>query len=320
MRLHPLPPFKALLSFEATARLGSFTRAADELHVTQGAISRQIALLEEFLSTTLLDRTTRSVSLTKTGEEYLQAVQKALQPLVQTTAEITHWKGKQQITIATSTALASMWLIPRISDFNSQYPDIELRIVALDNPLNSQLNDYDLAIYYLRNPPLHGKSTPLHSEEIVPVCSPGYLDEFGPIQQLSDLQNHTWLTLEESLTHWISWDDWFSKQNLPPLKPKRRININNYSMVIQAALSGQGIALGWKNLIDSYLHAKSLVPVVNQTLHTNYKFYIIEQDDELVRHKNIQPLRDWLVNQIDYSEREFTAATLPPHTSNCTLV
>ncbi|MEZ2720867.1 LysR substrate-binding domain-containing protein [Paenalcaligenes hominis] len=309
MKLHPLPPFKALLSFEATARLASFTRAADELHVTQGAISRQIALLEEFLSTTLLDRTTRSVRLTPTGEEYLLAVQKALQPLVQITSEITHWKGKQQITIATSTALASMWLIPRISDFNAQYPDIELRIVALDNPLGNQINDYDLAIYYLRNPPSQGKSTPLHAEEIVPVCSPAYLEKCGTINTIEDLEKHTWLTLDESLTHWISWDDWFTKQNLPTLKPKRRININNYSMVIQAALSGQGIALGWKNLIDSYLHSKALIPVVNQTLHTNYKFYIIERDDDLVRHKNIKPLRDWLVGQIDHSEKEFNAAT-----------
>ncbi|MCQ9617676.1 LysR substrate-binding domain-containing protein [Paenalcaligenes niemegkensis] len=317
MKLNPLPPFKALLSFEATARLASFTRAANELHVTQGAISRQIALLEEFLSTTLLDRTTRSVNLTKTGEEYLVAVQKSLQPLVQATAEITHWKGKQQVTIATSTALASMWLIPRISDFNALYPDIELRIVAHDNPLETQLHDYDLAIYYFRTPPLQGQSTPLHSEEIVPVCSPGYIEQHGPINSLEDLANHTWLHLDESLTHWITWDDWFSKQNLTPLRPKRRININNYSMVIQAALSGQGIALGWKNLIDSYLQSKSLLPVINQTLCTSYKFYIVERDDELVRHKNIQPLRDWLISQIDSSEKEFSAATYAsPHHSN----
>lgn len=309
MRLHPLPPFKALLSFEATARLASFTHAADELYVTQGAISRQIVLLEEFLSTTLLDRTTRSVRLTATGEKYLLAVQKALQPLVQTTADITHWKGKQQITIATSTALASMWLIPRISDFNLAYPNIELRIMALDNPLLNQLNDYDLAIYYLRTPPSHGKSIPLHSEEIVPVCSPTYIEQHGSINSIEDLKNHTWLNLEESLTHWITWDEWFMKQGLAILKPKRRININNYSMVIQAALSGQGIALGWKNLIDSYLHVKSLIPVINQSLHTDYKFYIIERDDELVRHKNIQPLKDWLVSQINYSDNEFNKTT-----------
>lgn len=309
MRLYPLPPFKALLSFEATARLASFTRAADELHVTQGAISRQIALLEEFLSTTLLDRTTRSVRLTPTGEEYLFAVQKALQPLVQTTAEITHWKGKQQITIATSTALASMWLIPKISDFNMQHPDIELRIIALDNPIGTQLNDYDLAIYYLTSPPSQGKYTPLHSGEVVPVCSPVYLENTSPVHTIEDLQEHTWLTLDESLPHWTSWEDWFTKQNLPVLKPKRRININSYSMVIQAALSGQGIALGWKNLIDSYLNSKSLIPIVNKTLYTDYKFYIIERDDELVRHKNIQPLRDWLVGQIDHSDKAFNAAT-----------
>lgn len=309
MKLSPLPPLKALLYFEATARLGSFTQAANELHVTQGAISRQIALLEEYLATTLLDRTTRSVKLTKTGKRYLHVVQKSLQPLVQATAEITHWQGKQQITIATSTALASMWLIPKISDFNLHYPDIELRIFAVDNPFNSQGSEYDLAIYYLRHPPQHGKSIPLHAEEIVPVCSPQYMDKYGPIGDINDLKEHTWLTLDESLTHWISWDDWFEKLGLPRLKPKRRININSYSMVIQAALSGQGIALGWKNLIDSYLHAGSLVPAVNRTLHTNYKFYIIEQDDELVRRKNIQPIFDWLIDQIDHSEREFSAAT-----------
>lgn len=309
MKLSPLPPFRALLYFEATARLGSFTKAANELHVTQGAISRQITLLEEYLATTLLDRTTRSVRLTKTGKRYLHIVQKSLQPLAQATAEITHWKGKQQITIATSTALASMWLIPKISDFNLHYPEIELRIVAVDNPFNNQHSEYDLAIYYLRKPPQQGKSIPLHSEEIVPVCSPQYLDKYGPIADISDLKEHTWLNLDESLTHWISWDDWFEKLSLPYLKPKRRININSYSMVIQAALSGQGIALGWKNLIDTYLHSGSLVPAVNQTLHTNYKFYIIEQEDESVVSKNIQPIRNWLIDQIDLSEREFNAAT-----------
>lgn len=296
MRIQPLPPFRALVAFEATARLGSFTRAADELNVTQGAISRQIGLLEEILGVNLLDRTTRSVRLSPTGEQYFQSCREALLALADATQQIQRWHGDQQVTVATSTALASLWLLPRIPEFNDSYGGIDLRIVAYDHVKDYRKLECDLAVYYCKSPPEHIKYTPICTEEIFPVCSPGYLARHDGVHRAEDLGNCTWLWLDESERDWVTWTEWFRRVGLAPVTPRNKINLNNYSMVIQAALSGQGIALGWSNLVDQYLKNGSLVRPVPETLQTEGQFLILEPAGPHERRKSVGIFRDWLLS------------------------
>lgn len=296
MKIQPLPPFKALIAFEATARLGSFTRAADELNVTQGAISRQIGLLEDMLGAHLLDRTTRSVRLTPTGEQYFQSSREALLALAEATQVVKRWQGDQQVTVATSTALASLWLLPRIPEFNDAHHGIDLRIVAFDHVKDYGKLECDLAVYYCKSPPASIKSTPICSEEIFPICSPAYLARCPELRRAEDLAACTWLWLDDSERDWVSWPEWFRRLDLAPATPRNRINLNSYAMVIQAALSGQGVALGWGNLIDPYLKAGTLIRPVPETLKTDGQFLILEPSGPHERRKSVGSFRDWLLS------------------------
>jgi LysR family glycine cleavage system transcriptional activator len=295
MKIHPLPPLKAVVAFEATARHASFSKAALELNVTQGAISRQILQLELCLGAHLLDRTTRTVKLSRTGEQYFQAVQYSLRGLAQATGQIKHWQGKQQVTVATSTALASLWLLPRISEFNSLHEEVELRIVAYDHVTDFSKIDCDLAFYYCKTPPLNMRATPICSEEIFPVCSPAYLARHKNLKSSEDLSECTWLCLDWSAKDWVTWQDWFSMQGLPVEKAKHRININSYSMLIQAALSGQGVALGWRNLIQMYLDSGALVQAIPATLKTGAPFCLLEKPEVTNSRKCVEDLKNWLL-------------------------
>ncbi|AWI74917.1 LysR family transcriptional regulator [Parazoarcus communis] len=296
MKIQPLPPFKALIAFEATARLGSFTRAASELNVTQGAISRQIAVLEDMLGAHLLDRTTRSVCLTPTGEQYFHSAREALLALADATHQIKRWHGDQQVTVATSTALASMWLLPRIPEFNELHEGIDLRIVAYDHVKDHQKLECDLAVYYCKSLPGGMKSTPICNEAIFPICSPAYLARHPNLSSPQDLANCTWLWLDESERDWISWTQWFRQLNLPLVTPRNKINLNNYSLVIQAALSGQGIALGWHNLVEQYLNAGTLVKPIADVLETDAQFLVLEKPGPHERRRSVACFREWLLS------------------------
>ncbi len=296
MKIQPLPPFKALIAFEATARLGSFTRAAAELNVTQGAISRQIALLEDMLGAHLLDRTTRSVCLTPTGEQYYQSSREALLALAEATHQVKRWHGDKQVTVATSTALASLWLLPRIPEFNAQYEGVDLRIVAYDHVKDFRKLECDLAVYYCKTPPPLMKSTPICTEAVFPICSPDYLARHPELRGPQDLAGCTWLWLDESERDWISWGEWFRRLGLPSVTPRNKINLNSYSLVIQAALSGQGVALGWRNLVDPYLKAGTLVRPIADVLETDAQFFVLEQPGPHERRNSVTTFRNWLLS------------------------
>ncbi|TVO68822.1 LysR substrate-binding domain-containing protein [Denitromonas ohlonensis] len=296
MKIQPLPPFKALIAFESTARLASFTRAASELNVTQGAISRQIALLEDMLGAHLLDRTTRSVCLTPTGEQYFQASREALLALAEATHQVKRWHGDQQVTVATSTALASLWLLPRIPEFNQRHNGIDLRIVAYDHVKDYRKLECDLAVYYCKTAPPDIKSTPICGEAVFPICSPDYRSRHPMLATPQDLAQCTWLWLDESERDWISWTEWFRRLGLPPVIPRNKINLNSYAMVIQAALSGQGVALGWSNLVDPYLKAGTLVRPIPDALQTEGQFFVLEPTGPHERRRSVASFRQWLLS------------------------
>lgn len=297
MRIKPLPPLKSLVAFEAAARHLSFTQAAEELCVTQGAISRQILLLEDFLGCPLFIRDKRALSLTATGLEYFERVQESLMLLAGATSEIVQWKGKQRLTVVTTNAMASFWLLPRFNDFQEQHPDIEIRILAVDSLAHLHQYEFDLALFYCRTPPTDMHVTPLFSETVFPVCSPAYLEKHPGLQQAEHLSKGTLLSLEAS-ENWVTWQDWFQECGLPPLPEQtRRINMNNYPLVIQAALNGQGIALAWKILVDDYLDSGLLVPPVDQALVTTSQFYMLEPMTASSK-QGVDLFRQWLLTQV----------------------
>jgi DNA-binding transcriptional LysR family regulator len=295
MKLQPLPPLNSLVAFEAAARHLSFTLAARELNVTQGAISRQIRVLEDYLGTPLFVRSTREINLTTTGSQYYESVRATLQQIVHATAGVRHWRGAQQVTVITTTAMASLWLLPLVSEFQRQNEEIDLRIITNDKVEDFSRLDCDLALYYCSTPPQNMKVTPLFSGEIFPVCSPSFLAQHPQISDLDQLGSCTWLWLEDPRRDWIGWKEWFERLGHVAPEPRRRIDINSYSMLIQSALAGQGIALAWSSLLGNYLQTGELVRPTQATLMTDAQFFLIEPQGRAPNRQSVSRFREWLM-------------------------
>jgi len=298
MKIKPLPPMNSLIVFEAAARHLSFTQAANELNVTQGAISRQVRQLEEYLGKELFIRANRNISLTPMGLQYYQTIYSALLNVAQATAEIKKWQGEHQITVATTNAMAALWLLPKVATFQQNNEGVDLRILTTENILDLQKMDFDLALFYCRKPPAGMKVTTLFPEEVFPVCSPNYLAQFKENSTPEEIFGKALLYLDDSQKDWITWAEWFQAVNYPVVKPKNRVNINNYPMLLQAAINGQGVALAWGSLIDDYLKNGSLVRPVETVLRTEANFSMLEPSDRGVIPSSVKHFRSWLLEQL----------------------
>ncbi|MCX0340752.1 LysR substrate-binding domain-containing protein [Acinetobacter radioresistens] len=297
MKIKPLPPMNSLIVFEAAARHLSFTKAANELNVTQGAISRQIRQLEEYLGKELFIRANRNIYLSPTGLQYYQTIYSALLEVAQATGEIKKWQGEHQVTVATSNAMAALWLLPKVAEFQ-QSAGIDLRILTTENIQDLHKMDFDLALFYCRTPPEGMNITPLFPEEVFPVCSPTYLAQFQDNPTPENILSKTLLYLDDSQKDWNNWAEWFESVNLPVIKPKNRVNINNYPMLLQAAINGQGVALAWGSLGDDYLKTGALVRPVEGVLRTDANFCMLEPSDRGVVPQSVKLFRKWLLEQL----------------------
>ncbi len=297
MKIKPLPPMNSLIVFEAAARHLSFTQAANELSVTQGAISRQIRQLEEYLGKELFVRANRNIFLTPTGLQYYQTIYSALLDVSQATAEIKKWQGEHQITVATTNAMAALWLLPKVASFQ-QNEGVDLRILATDNIQDLHRMDCDFALFYCRVPPTGMKVTTLFPEEVFPVCSPSYLAQFQENKTPEAIFGKALLYLDESQKDWITWNEWFESVDYPIIKPRNRVNINNYPMLLQAAINGQGVALAWGSLVDDYLQRGVLVRPVETILRTQANFCMLEPLDRGVIPSSVKHFRHWLLDQL----------------------
>ncbi|ENV48791.1 LysR substrate-binding domain-containing protein [Acinetobacter brisouii] len=297
MKIKPLPPMNSLIVFEAAARHLSFTQAANELNVTQGAISRQIRQLEEYLGKELFVRANRHIFLTSTGLQYYQTIYGALLDVSQATAEIKKWKGEHQVTVATTSAMAALWLLPKIADFQ-QTEGIDLRILTTENILDLDKIDCDIALFYCNPPPSGMKVTPLFSEEVFPVCSPNYLKQLNGSQDPQEIFGKTLLYLDESQQDWMTWPKWFESVGYPLIKPRNKVNINNYPLLLQAAINGQGIALAWSSLLNDYLETGVLVRPIDTVLKTQANFCMLESIDRGVISSSVKRFRSWLLEQV----------------------
>ena len=287
MRMKPLPPLNSLVAFEAAARHLSFTRAAEELSVTQGAVSRQIRQLESYLGVTLFVRDTRNLRMTDSAAHYYDTVRTALQEISHSTADILKRGQSEQVTIVTSYGMAAFWLLPRYQEFQAVHPDVDLRIMSVNSFGDVASFEYDFAMFFRAIPPPDMESTALFGEKAFPVCSPSYLEKNPHISKPESLSQATLLTLEEN-EDWVRWRHWFEKSELAMSDSIRRITMNNYPLLIQAALNGQGVALGWERLVDDYLESGLLVRPVPFELSTTSQFYLMQP-------KNKRPLKQGAV-------------------------
>ncbi|QNX86597.1 LysR family transcriptional regulator [Acinetobacter seifertii] len=296
-KIKPLPPMHSLIVFEVVARHLSFSQAAMELNVTQGAISRQIHQLEEYVGKELFIRANRKVHLSPSGLQYYKDIYEALLSVATATSKIMKWKEDHQVTIVTTKAMATLWLMSRVISFREHH-EIDLKILTIENISGLNKIDFDIALFYCNYPNSmeNMEVTPLFDEEIFPICSQNYLNKLGQSPSLDDLFGKNLLYLDELQKDWISWSEWFEAVGYPNFIPKNRINSNDYPMLLQYAINSQGVVLGWTSLVDEYLNNGSLVRPIETVLHTQNKFCMLQPLHRGIISTSVKKFRNWLLN------------------------
>jgi LysR family glycine cleavage system transcriptional activator len=260
-----LPSLELLKAFEAAARHLSFTRAGNELFLSQSAVSRQIQQLEAQLGTPLFIRRTRALSLTESGKRYYKDVNQALNQLRAAGASLAATPTGRLVTVTTTVTFASLWLVPQLADFQQQHPDIEVRIAA-DNTIRDLENgQIDVAIRYSTRQHAGSDALRLFGEYVLPVISPT-LARKGSLHRAEDLNRFVLLHFEDPVmvTPWLTWEVWFEAMKALPPSPKGVLRFSHYDMMLRAAINGQGVALGRLPLIDPMLATGTLVAPLRQ--------------------------------------------------------
>ena len=261
--LRRLPSLDFLRGFEASGRLLSFTRAAEELHLTQSALSRQVAAIEESLGVALFERKHRALALTPEGSAFHREITSHLQAIARAAESVGSARRSPGLTVTTTVSFASLWLIPRLARFRAENPDVEVYVSADDRTVDLARGEVDVAIRYVgQDSKLPANAVTMFGERMLPVVSPAVAnDPRTPLRQPADLARHVLLHLDdpEGRTPWLDWRAWLAANGAPGLKPAGSLRFTLYDQVIQAAVGGQGVALGRLPLIAEFLRDGRLV-------------------------------------------------------------
>lgn len=269
----------SLVVFEAAARHLNFTRTAEELRVTQAAVSRQIRLLEEHLGVALFQRLHRSLLLTQQGQRLQQAVHMGLEHIANTAAEIRRAPRQGDVTVSTSVSFASYWLMSRIAKFRAAHPEVELRLVASGPVADLAVAGVDVAVRYGRGRWPNVEVVPLLDNEIFPICAPSYLEGRPPLASPRDLLNETLLHLIEYDRNWVTWEAWLRTLGVEEKPAKGGLRFDNYLVLIQAAMDGQGIALAGARLAEDFIARGAMLRPIDATLRSEQAFYLLRPTD-----------------------------------------
>jgi len=292
-----LPPLKSLRAFEAAARHLSFTRAADELFVTQAAISHQIKSLEEYLGLPLFIRHNRKLLLTDEGQNYWPKIRDMFEGLVAATEQLKSQIAGGPLTVSVVPTFATTWLVPRLSSFNKIYPEIEVRLKASDDPVNFLHQDIDIAIYYETGsyPGMH--SVKLLNERLTPLCSPDLLKGDIPLNSPSDLKYHQ--LLHDDTTH--DWRRWLKHSGVKGIDLRRGAIFSHTSMVLQAAVFGQGVAMGHIVLSQAEIQSGRLVQPFELMMESDFSYDVVCPIESAERPK-VKAFIEWLVEVVQQEE------------------
>lgn len=289
-----VPPLEPLLAFEAAARHLSFTRAAEELFITQSAVSRQIRQLEEDLHGKLFERRTRALLLTDNGRVLYAVAQEVLQKLHESAEQLRGAKQARTVMLSTTPGFASLWLIPRLAGFTRRHPEVDVRISASNDFVNLERAALDIAIRYAP-PESAAGAVRLFGEEVLPVCSPALAaDARKPLRQPGDLRRHVLLQLDNPRAAWLEWDLWLHVLGLRGMRPAGMLHFDQYDQLIHAAIGGQGVALGRLPLMKQLLRDGRLVAPFSKTVPSTRAYFLLRSRHS-VRKREVDAFVDWLL-------------------------
>lgn len=298
MVIRQLPPLNSLRAFEAAARHLSFTRAAEELNVTPGAISQQIKTLEDYLDLKLFKRQNRLILLTEQAQVCLPYLSEGLDKLSAGMRAIEQLNIDRPLTITVAEAFASRWLMPRLRRFQARHPNIDVRFDVSKELVDLVRDDIDAGIRFGGGDYPGLETDFLVPQEVYPVCSPGLLKQGPAIQTPEDLQNHTlihgdYYYLDPAQPDWAMW---FKTVGVEDFDASHGLHFSNAEMVVQAAVEGQGVALIGSVIAEDDLAAGHLVRPLEHTIPLNFAYYLVYPKSK-ANLPRVAAFREWLLEE-----------------------
>lgn len=290
--MRKLPPLNALKAFEAAARHGSFTKAADELNVTHGAVSRQVSLLEEWLGATLFQRGASQIGLTDNGRTYAREITALFDRLRVVTEQLTAKAAPSAINVSAPPTFTMRWLIPRLSTYQRKHPGVEVRLTTSIAPVNFQEHHYDIAIRGALEPMTGCDSVPFMTETIVPICHVD-LVESGRLKTPAELVRHQ---LIRYTTEPYTWSTWFETAGIPEVTSASTLHFEQMYFALQAAAEGLGVVLVPLFLVaDDIMAGKLCAPFgLRGAMH---RHYYANTSPASTHSSEIAEFRAWLVGE-----------------------
>ncbi|MGH8316698.1 MAG: transcriptional regulator GcvA [Steroidobacteraceae bacterium] len=298
-----LPPLNSLRAFEVVARHETFRAAAEELHVTAAAVIQQVKALEGYLGRKLLRRHSRGYSLTPEAAAGLEQLRNGFELLAAAVEAMAH-SGHRVLTVSAVPSLSAEWLVPRLYRFREQHPEIDVLLHPSEELVDLQRSRVDLGIRYGSGSYPGLVSERLFYDEIFPIYSPRLLKGRRQLKEPSDLRGqpliHTEWTPETG--HWPGWSDWLRAAGVTGIDASRGLRFSDGALVIQAAVSGQGVALGSKALALEHLAAGRLIRPFELSLVTDFAYYVVCESSR-VDEPDLTAFRRWIVSEAQREPR-----------------
>ncbi|WP_345816845.1 transcriptional regulator GcvA (plasmid) [Paraburkholderia sp. PREW-6R] len=298
-----LPPLNALRAFEASGRYLSFTGAAKELLVTQGAVSRHVSLLEDWLGMKLFLRTHRGIELTRKGETYIRALGSVFDQIDYATREARDEADGSVLRLKLPPTFAMRWLVPRLTRFQALHPQIEIQIFTSHEPANFRREDIDLSVHSHAFPPDDTSQRRLLGEVLMPVCSPSLLMRERPLKKPKDLANYALLS---SRHRPMDWSRWLVEAGITELDHHGSINFDNAALAYQGALDQLGVVIAVRALIEDDLRNGRLVAPFGLQVSTPGAYYL-SCSQISSRSPQLAALEAWLVEEATAYEQSLGA-------------
>jgi LysR family glycine cleavage system transcriptional activator len=284
-KTHASPPLDLLVGFEAAARHLSFTKAGEELFLTQSAVSRQMKELEDQLGVPLFERRHRALALTEAGQQFYAVTAQVITTMRGATERLRAQAGrKRPLSVTTTNSFASLWLIPRLAGFTRTHPGVDVRITADTRVQDLERDGLDVAIRH-GPPSLAGpNAVKLMGERVFPVASPKLLKRL-PLKKPADLAHHVLLQYDDpDMRHpWLHWKTWLEVERLSDLRPAGTLLFSGYEQIIPAALEGHGVALGRSPLVGDLVRQGKLVAPFTSTAEPARGYFAIVSKTAVTR-------------------------------------
>jgi DNA-binding transcriptional LysR family regulator len=287
-----LPSSNALFVFDAAARNGSFTAAAAELNVTQPAVSRMLGRFEDYLGVRLFDRTAGGAILTEEGELLYRRVLDGFRSIESGLTEIERRRrGTETVTLSVSSAFTTHWLMPRIDKLQRQFPSVDLRFQLISGSLRGAVENVDVGMRFRDQDDRETGGALVMKEVMLPICSPGYRDTDAAKEPT---EGSTIIKLADTPEDWVTQYPGFLTSRSGPAKA---LSFSDYAVVVQAALLGQGITLGWLTVVSHWLLTGALVPASASLVRTRRVCELVSPRNRQIRPVAVE-IRDWIIEQM----------------------